>query len=123
MKSYSIEPAINIICEKVKTLAQVTINEAELEFQARRLILMFLDYCHLKKVPEAFVLDAAAAMCKKLRYEAKLQESDTPPNLKALTQDDTKFEWSTVSLNEELADAVWDALKVNLLTYRKLVAW
>lgn len=113
------EEAVAAIVAHVATLNP---DAANVEFWATKLVLDVLDYCHREDFPEALTYAAAGALSKQLATST--DEVGTTAPLKALTQDDTKFEWATAEVDTTLdvGDIALNSLRPRLNYYRKLVA-
>lgn len=98
------------------------LNENDLTFRATKLVLDVLDYCHRADFPETLCYAVAGLLAKNLAGEGDGATSTDAP-LKALTQDDTKFEWAVGEVDSTLSadELIFNALKPRLNLYRKVV--
>ena len=128
--------AVSKIIELVTTLAQersqnesdtaiasfVLERPATLNFYVMKSVKDILAYCNRRDFPPPLIYTCAELIMKRLESGVQALEYGLNAPLKAITQDDTKFEFATATaaLTGILADTDFDTIKSKLNLYRKV---
>lgn len=118
MEYYTPDEAVTHIKEKVRILHGDAVGDEVLEIYIRRFVNNVLVYCHRDDFPELLVLTITDLVGKRLEGES----DNSVVGLKALTQDDTKFEFATDGYTAvgTMADADFATIYSQLNAFRKL---
>lgn len=114
------DEAIKAVMERIKLLnPSADTNLAA--FYVEKLVADTLDYCHRGDFPETLKYTLAELTVKRLLGSSVNGIPDAP--LKALTQNDTKFEFAvnSVNLTGTMAEADFVSVQPKLNLYRKVL--
>lgn len=121
MVSYiSIDEAIKVIIDKVQTIAETNELSDLQKLQIEQFVYDITDYCHRDDFPRTLVLTVANLIA--IYYMEQGNTAREAP-LKALEENDTKFEFAVaeVDMTDLLSNQLLDKLRPKLNLYRKLV--
>ena len=109
---------------ELATQLNPNVSATSLEFYATKLVLDVMDYCHRDDFPEALCYACAGALAKQFMSTDETSIGTGGAPLKALTQDDTKFEFAVAEkdTSQDEAGAAFNVLKPRLNIYRKVVS-
>ncbi len=118
MEYYTPEEAVAHIKAKVRVLHGEAVTDEVLEIYIQRFVNDVLIYCHRDDFPQLLELTITDLVGKRIQGES----DDSVVGLKALTQDDTKFEFATDGYTAvgTMADADFATIRPQLNAFRKL---
>ncbi|WP_251455266.1 hypothetical protein [Veillonella intestinalis] len=121
MVSYiSINDAIAEIVDRVKLVEEINELSYLQQLQIEQFIYDIVDYCHREDFPRTLVLTVANLIAT---YYMEQENSVREAPLKALEENDTKFEFAVaeVDMTDLLSNQLLNKLRPKLNLYRKLV--